>query len=346
MVEWYLNKGYECNLRDEIWVRAKDLQHQSEKYIFVKCDYCGKIIERQFCIYIRGHKIIYKDCCDDCAKYKRDESMTKLYGTSNPMKVKDFVLKAKQTSLNRYGVEYYNQSNEGKERYKNTCQEKYGVDNISKSNYFAEKYKNTMNERYNVDNGFQSEEIKNKIKKTNMEKYGVPNPNQNEEIREKSKQTCIKKYGVDSPFQLEAFKEKIRHTNLKRYGFPYTMQSEEVREKSRETNFKKYGVYNPTQNKEILQKGLCQVEDLRHGRVHGKPVIRHSPGAPRKNVWQDRVGRTGKTARRPVRRSFCTGASAKGCLVEKVILSVTARRKCLTGKPDTYEERAIVSFEA
>ena len=55
-LEWYFSKGYECNKGDEIWVRAEDLTEGNNKYVYVKCDYCGCIVEKKYDTYVMQNK--------------------------------------------------------------------------------------------------------------------------------------------------------------------------------------------------------------------------------------------------------------------------------------------------
>ena len=43
-LEYFLAKGYSCNIKDKIMVNPFDLRNQSEKEILYKCDCCGKEI--------------------------------------------------------------------------------------------------------------------------------------------------------------------------------------------------------------------------------------------------------------------------------------------------------------
>ena len=94
--------------------------------------------------------------CSDCAKNVGKE-------------------KAKQTNLEKYGVEFTTQSKQVKDKIKNSCLEKYGVEHFSRC-----------------------KEIKDKTKKTCLAKYGVEAPSQSKEIMDKMKQTCLKKYGSEN----------------------------------------------------------------------------------------------------------------------------------------------------
>lgn len=71
--------------------------------------------------------------------------------------------KYKQTCLEKYGVEYAQQSNKVKDKAKQTCLEKYGVEHYTN----REKSKQTCLEKYGVESNLNIPEVKEKIK-TNL----------------------------------------------------------------------------------------------------------------------------------------------------------------------------------
>lgn len=186
-IEWYKSKGYNVKLKNTYNIKPNDLQTCSAKEIKIMCDYCGKIYNKKFVEYYKQNKegIIKKDCCYNCRHLKQKESCLKIYGVSNPNKLKEIREKSKLTTKEKYGVDFYFQTEE-----------------------FKNKYKKTMNEKYGVDNAFQANEIKEKIKKTNLKKYGVKHVLQNKNIIKKAKQTMIKRYGVDNATKHPDFLEK------------------------------------------------------------------------------------------------------------------------------------------
>ena len=65
-------------------VKVKDIpKGSSEVMVKVKCDYCGKPIDKHYSKYINSHKINNKDCCDDCKTLKSDESIFIKYGVNH-----------------------------------------------------------------------------------------------------------------------------------------------------------------------------------------------------------------------------------------------------------------------
>jgi len=196
--------------------------------------------------------------------------------------------KCKQTKLEHYGNENYN----NREQCKQTCLNKYGVEYVSKVEEFKQKMNNTWKEkskdelndiyarrrhttmeRYGVEYPSQNEMIKNKVKETNLERYGVESYTQTEEYKQRTKQTCLDKYGVEHPAQNEVIKnkmkdqmskrteddwnktlEKRKQTCLNKYNVEFPQSLDAVKQKTRETNLKKYGNETAIQSDELQAK--------------------------------------------------------------------------------------------
>jgi len=176
----------------------------NEVYEYPLCCFCKKQ-HTKFRDFIFGYNTY---CCASCAA-KGSSSL------------------AKQTKLEKYGNENYN----NREKYNETCLDRYGVDNP-----------------------FQSDYIKEKIKISNMSLHGVEYPMQNKNILNKSKNTIFAKYGVDHISQSYYYKTKYCNTSLERYGTYHPMQNKIIINKTKQTNIIKYGVKNPTQNALINQR--------------------------------------------------------------------------------------------
>ena len=174
--------------------------------------------------------------------------------------------KYKQTCLEKYGVEYAQQSNKVKDKAKQTCIEKYGVEHYTN----REKSKQTCLEKYGVESNLNIPEVKEKIKQTCLEKYGVEYILQSKEFREKSKQTCIEKYGVEFSAQADVVKEKIKQTCLEKYGVPNGGGSKESLEKIKQTCLKRYGVPNGGGSKQSLDK-IANTKRKNHSFTTSKP---------------------------------------------------------------------------
>jgi hypothetical protein len=172
------------------------------------CSNCGEEAHISLSEFRRGRR------CENCAKSR-----------------------AKDTNLERYGVENVFQSEEIKQRIKDSNTEKYGVEHHMKVPEILQKAIDTNIDRYGLAFAFHSEESFDKIRDTCMERYGVEYPLQNEYIQEKVIQSCRERLGVDYPFESKEFldsiltpdyREKARATMLKLYGVEYASQSDEL----------------------------------------------------------------------------------------------------------------------
>ena len=139
--------------------------------------------------------------------------------------LKSRVPKSKQTKLEKYGNESYNNS----EQTKVTNLEKYGVDNQFKLKESQNKAKQVMLEKYGVPKFFQE---RNLFKNISLERYGVTHPMQNKEIKLKLRNTKIQRYNDPGYNNLE----QIIKTNMLKYGRPYGFDLN----KSKKTKYIKY----------------------------------------------------------------------------------------------------------
>ena len=196
------------------------------------CENCGKPIE-----FLGKPSRMWKTYCSNQCRY----SLNRLN-------------KYKQTCLEKYGVEYAQQSNKFKDKAKQTCLEKYGVEHYTN----REKSKQTCLEKYGVESNLNIPEVKEKIKQTCLEKYGVEYILQSKEIREKSKQTCLEKYGVEFSAQADVVKEKIKQTCLKRYGVPNGGGSKQSLDKIANTKRKNHS-FTTSKPEENLYKEIKSI---------------------------------------------------------------------------------------
>lgn len=202
---------------------------------YKKCAICGK----EFEVDVRRDQNV-ETCSKECmgklmgqnhdyvkGKETQRRNLMEKYGpnVTNPMQIPGTIDKIKQTNLEKYGTEWYIQTDAYKEKVKKTSQEKYGVDHFLQSKELITKRSETVKEKYGVDNVFQADEIKQKMKETNLEKYGVEYVSQSPGMQEKIKNNNIKKYGVKHPMMLPEFQQKAIDTNMKLYGRKaYTQQ--------------------------------------------------------------------------------------------------------------------------
>ena len=186
----------------------------------------------------------------------RKNTLLKKYGVDSPLKSSQIKDNLKSKNIEKYGVEWYVQTDKYKEKNKKTLLEKYGVDHISKIDGVREKIENTNIKKYGYKSSFLNKEVQKKHKKTLLEKYGVNHISKIDGIREKIEKINLKKYGVRVASQSKKIKEKTRETNINKYGGVSPMSSELIQEKVKQTNLEKYGVENSFQNKEIINKIL------------------------------------------------------------------------------------------
>lgn len=138
---------YKKIIHDNNWKRSKQRDYECQKRI-------------------KKIRYGYENPWQDVENIK--QSYIKYFGVDNPQKSKKVKEKSKQTKLERYGDENYNNRNKAKE----TNLMRYGFDNPIKCSEVKEKIKQTNLKRYGVENSSQSKEIKEKIKQSNKERYG------------------------------------------------------------------------------------------------------------------------------------------------------------------------------
>lgn len=135
------------------------------------------------------------------------------FGVDNVFQLESIKEKSKETKLEKYGDENYNNKEQqvktlkknngddyyiklGKKRVEVTL-EKHGVEHHMKLPKFLDKMKQTNLERHGVENVSQKEEFKRKRTDTIIDKFGVENASQNGEIKKKKKETSMKNFGVE-----------------------------------------------------------------------------------------------------------------------------------------------------
>ena len=103
-INHYESIGYDVSLKDIIEIPPGDLVKNSNKIIHIRCDICG---EEKYCKYQNYNKYILNQGYYTCSKCKH--------------------LKSKNTKLERYGDENYN----NRKQAEKTCLIKYGKNNVS-----------------------------------------------------------------------------------------------------------------------------------------------------------------------------------------------------------------------
>lgn len=104
--------------------------------------------------------------------------------------------KARQTNLEKYGVENPFQADDVKQKIKKIQIDRYGGIGLA-SKEISEKVAKTKEEKYG-DSTFTNRE---KCKQTVKERYRVDNVYASKEVLEKKKQVYLDHYGVDNPLE-------------------------------------------------------------------------------------------------------------------------------------------------
>jgi len=213
------------------------------KHFSVTDDTIRRICRENEIVVKMPHKCICSICGDVFYSNVKDaKTCSKEHHRNCVVCGKDFIVdrynvrntcSAKCSSVKKYGVEFYLQSREAKEKTKQTLKEKYGVENIS-----------------------QVKEVKDKVKQTCLEKYGAENYMQTEEGQAKRKATNLEKYGVEEILADKKFREQIAKINVEKYGVEHPMQTKEIRAKHVAKMNKLYNVDNPMQVEEFRSKLL------------------------------------------------------------------------------------------
>lgn len=140
--------------------------------------------EQLYDLFITQNKSLNELCSFFNASLSVIQRNLKAFGIKKDLKNRTEIIK--KQNLEKYGVEWFAQTEESKESHKLTNLKKYGVDNPSRVKDFQKKREQTLSERYGKD---------------------VINPSQIPGHIEKSKKTSLNKYGVDN-FNKKHFSEK------------------------------------------------------------------------------------------------------------------------------------------
>ena len=206
-------KTYLLNRYDDLTISSKTILKESLYRILnhienrIKCLTCGK-----FTSFNPLKENCYNDHCsrqcemqDAEVMQKHNESCLKKYGSINNSQ------KCKQTKLQRYGDENYNNV----EKRNNTNLEKYGNTCALQNAEIKEKTRQTNLIKYGNAIAQRNQDIRNKIKNSNINtcriKYGVDNVMKLPETYNKAKHTCIEKYEVDNYLKLSEYQENYEN---------------------------------------------------------------------------------------------------------------------------------------
>lgn len=177
---------------------------------YPKCKNCGN--KTKFINALYGYN---EYCCKKCSN-SSEEKKTKTkqtnrikFGGNAPACSKDVLIKMKQTNLERYGDENFN----NREQANKTLLERYnGVGNASE--IIKAKQQKTMVDKYGKDNPMFIDDIKDKIRSNNMVKYGVDWVTQNKSVLDKITATKRKNKTFSTSKIEKQFEAYLKENNI------------------------------------------------------------------------------------------------------------------------------------
>jgi len=140
--KWFTNKGYKFYKRGkELEVNVEDLMPSSKVEVKFICDYCDKIITKQYADYYRRNikGRVHKDSCFDCHQIKIKEGNILIYGVESTNSLSKVGKKKRETTYNNYGCYYPSQSIEIKEKIKQTNLLRFGYTHPMKDKEFSKR---------------------------------------------------------------------------------------------------------------------------------------------------------------------------------------------------------------
>ena len=138
--------------------------------------------------------------------------------------------------------------NNNREKAKQTMLERHGVENPQQLKSVQKKTLKTKRKKY----GKNLEKITEKTKHTKFILHGDENYNNHE----KYVQTCLEKHNVTNIFAAEETKEKIKETCLRKHGVTHPMKSKKISKKMANTK-----INNSEENKAEIRRKLRETWD-------------------------------------------------------------------------------------
>lgn len=191
---------------------------------------CVKLCDiKYFKGFVKGYQ---KHCCNRCAQFNPETTQTKRdttqlrHGDPNYRNLE----KAKQTFIQNYGVDNPMKSNSFKSNLAKKNLDRFGVEWYVQTDEFKQKSIISLRDHYHEDiiNPFQATEVKKQLKTTWNNNYGVDNPTKSQIIKDKVQKsfhdTSIKLYGTYWPIQnpkvFAKMKRKYVYDNVQFDSFP------------------------------------------------------------------------------------------------------------------------------
>ena len=249
-IKYYRDLGYEVSFskftdKVDLEIPVDKVNKNSKEKITAVCDICKSETKlglfKYWRNYERGGYNFYS--CFGCKNTKKEKTTLEKYGVTSFSQTEEFKEKNVKTCIERYGVSNPNKLKEIREKIKETCLEKYGHTHAMLSPEIIESNRIWMS----------SEEFKTKSKETLMNKYGVDSFSKTDDFKkilsknrdiiiQKMKKTFLEKYGVYHISQTEIWKKK------------FTEGLEKMENKKIETCLDRYGFENVSKVPEIMNK--------------------------------------------------------------------------------------------
>lgn len=176
-------------------------------------------------------------CSDECRKS---------WGAI-PENIDARIKSSKKAIKEKFGVDSVFQLESVKNKSKETKLEKYGDENYNNS---KKMYATNIENR---GDNYVNDIIKIREEKF-LREYGVKHPLQLPEFLEKRKQTNIERHGVENVSQKEEFKRKRTDTMIDKFGVENASQNEAIKQKKKDTSMKNFGVSHHLKDGELFQK--------------------------------------------------------------------------------------------
>lgn len=153
-----------------------------------------------------GKRKFKEFCSKVCAnssgaiKERRERTLLKRYGVSNPWQSDQVKRKIAKTNLERYGRENPSGVPEIQAKKKATSRKRFGTDHPMQSEKGKALQIAAVMKNHGVTNGMHVESTKAKLRATCLDRYGATNPMQNPKVADyctkKAIAACMEKYGV------------------------------------------------------------------------------------------------------------------------------------------------------
>lgn len=198
----------------------------------VQCDQCGGLYRRKHTTLFFEQE--YHFCSRGCQNRSKSDGVLRdkmsatnlkrfgvehsihtLKGKRNRAKVaKESFRKARRTMLERYGPDF---DEKMAKRRQATMKERYGVEYYSQTEAWKTKVRETSLERWGTESPSQSAEVKQVMKETCLKRYGVESVFQVTAVKQKIRETIKHRWGVEHISQVDWVKRKKQETR-KRNG--------------------------------------------------------------------------------------------------------------------------------